>query len=124
MVCLQASLEIFNEAGIENLRWKSIALTGYLEALLKTFLSEHVQVITPTAKEERGCQLSLIFYRNVEHIFHKIEQRGVICDLRKGKVMRVPPTPLYNTFNDVWSFVAILKESLLQSAAAPAISKL
>lgn len=109
-VCLQASLEIFNEAGIENLRWKSIALTGYMEKLLNTYLSEHVKIITPREVNQRGCQLSLIFNRNIERIHREITKQGVICDLRKGTVMRVAPTPLYNTFHDVWQFVMILKQ--------------
>eukprot|EP01084_Bolivina_argentea_P142291 249988_1 len=109
-VCLEASLEIFNEAGIENLRCKSIVLTGYLEKLLNRFLSKYVEIITPKEIYKRGCQLSLIFNRNIENIHKEITKKGVICDLRKGTVMRIAPTPLYNTFNDVWQFVMILKE--------------
>ena len=112
MVCLQASLEIFNEAGIQNLRYKSIALTGYLEKLLTTFLPKEVEIITPSQINERGCQLSLIFYKNIENIHRKIREKGVICDLRKGTVMRIAPTPLYNTLDDVWQFVSILKQCL------------
>lgn len=115
-VCLQASLEIFNEAGIENLRIKSILLTGYLEKLLNTFLSKYVSIITPNNIHQRGCQLSLIFNRNIEKIHKEITKKGVICDLRKGTVMRIAPTPLYNTFQDCWDFVQILKQCLDQDS--------
>eukprot|EP01083_Nonionella_stella_P292027 993452_1 len=117
-VCLQASLEIFNEAGIHNLRYKSLALTGYLEVLLNRYVSEYVTIITPKEKERRGCQLSLYFNRNIEKIHKQLSKQGVICDLRKGTVMRIAPTPLYNTFGDVWEFVAILKECFDQAAQA------
>lgn len=111
-VCLQASLEIFNEAGMDNLRRKSIALTGYLEKLLMEKLSDFVEIITPKEEEQRGCQLSLVFKDDVNDVHREITERGVICDLRKGRVMRVAPTPLYNTFKDVWTFVDILKEAI------------
>eukprot|EP00485_Elphidium_margaritaceum_P001593 CAMPEP_0202689940 /NCGR_PEP_ID=MMETSP1385-20130828/5108_1 /ASSEMBLY_ACC=CAM_ASM_000861 /TAXON_ID=933848 /ORGANISM="Elphidium margaritaceum" /LENGTH=448 /DNA_ID=CAMNT_0049345159 /DNA_START=9 /DNA_END=1355 /DNA_ORIENTATION=- len=111
-VCLQASLEIFNEAGIENLRYKSVLLTAYLECLLKEYLSEYVEIITPLEREQRGCQLSLVFNRNIAEVHKQITRQGVICDLRKGTVMRVAPTPLYNTFTEVWQFVQILKTCL------------
>jgi len=121
-VCLHASLEIFHEAGTQNLRHKSVALTAFLEALLNDV--DGLEIITPKQKERRGAQLSLIFDKDIGDVHRRITKKGVICDLRKGRVMRVAPTPLYNTFMDVWNFVAILKESLLQSAAAPAVSKL
>ena len=109
-VCLEASLEIFNEAGIENLRLKSIVLTGYLESLLNKYISEYVTIITPSDIHKRGCQLSLIFNCDVAMIHKKITSKGVICDIRRPNVMRIAPTPLYNTFMDVWEFVSLLRE--------------
>lgn len=67
-VCLEASLEIFNEAGIENLRRKSIYLTGYLECLLNKYCSEYVSIITPKDCQQRGCQLSLVFNKDVQMV--------------------------------------------------------
>ena len=56
-----ASLEIFEEAGMEAILAKQHLLTGYLEALLNTRLAGKLKIITPFDPEQRGCQLSLVF---------------------------------------------------------------
>jgi len=113
-VYLEASLEIFNEAGIENLRLKSKCLTRYLEMLLIENLKNHLKIITTNDPEQRGCQLSLVFNKPVEYVHKQITEMGVICDIRKPDVIRVAPCPLYNTFQDVWDFVQLLKIVLLE----------
>ncbi len=47
MATHKAALEIFEEAGINNLRDKSIKLTGYLEFILRThpLLASHIRII-------------------------------------------------------------------------------
>lgn len=99
-----ASLDIFMEAGMENLRKKSKLLTGFLEYLLRTQLKERVKILTPMEEEERGCQLSLFFEKDVKHLNHFLKEKGIICDVRKPNVIRVSPAPLYNSFSDVWKF--------------------
>src|ERR1700675_1860671 len=54
---LLASLEMFQRAGIRRLREKSIALTGYLQRLIEILLPGLVDIVTPSASSERGCQL-------------------------------------------------------------------
>jgi len=108
MVCLQASLEIFNEAGVDRLREKSIRLTSYLESLLQTHLPE-VQINTPPLPW-RGAQLSLEFPIDIEQVHQMITAHGVICDIRRPNVMRIAPAPLYNSFTDVHQFVMLLKK--------------
>jgi len=107
------SLVIFQEAGIENLRKKSIALTGFLEFLLKTQALNSglpVKVITSADAWQRGCQLSLYVTTGNKSIFNAISRRGVIADWREPNVIRIAPTPLYNTFVEVYQFVNILTE--------------
>jgi len=36
-------------------------------------------------------------------------------DERKPDVIRVAPTPLYNTYADVWHFIQIFREALLEA---------
>jgi kynureninase len=105
---LEASLAIFDEAGMPALRQKSERLTGYLEYLLDGRPSEAFEVITPRQPEARGCQLSLLVHDRPRERFEALERAGVICDFREPNVIRVAPTPLYNTFSDVWHFVNIL----------------
>lgn len=110
LASLKASLDIFEEAGIKNLREKSKKLTGYLEYLIKeNGLLGHLQILTPTDSNQRGCQLSLRFLKNGKEVFNKLIADDVICDWREPDVIRIAPTPLYNKFEEVRQFVEIVK---------------
>ena len=111
MAPLRASLSIFDEAGgMERLRAKSIKLTGYLQFLLEQAGSNHFTIITPREANERGCQLSILAHEHPKELFRKLQAAGVKCDFREPNVIRAAPTPLYNTFEDVWRFAKILAE--------------
>ena len=111
-----ASLEIFEEAGIAQLRKKSLKLTAYLETLLisSETLQGKIEIITPSNPEERGCQLSLFLAKNGKEIFNYLIAHGVVLDWREPNVIRVAPTPLYNTFEEVFIFVKTLEDAILQ----------
>lgn len=109
MAAIRASLDTFAEAGFENLREKSIKLTGYLEYLLDEMKNDAINVITPRSPEERGCQLS-IQVKNADKSLHtKLTEAGVVSDWREPDVIRIAPTPLYNSFEDVFLFSEKLK---------------
>lgn len=108
LAALKASLDIFHEAGIENLRKKSEMLTGYLEFLLKHKAADIFDIITPSEPAQRGCQLSLRAKGNGKELHSRLNDSGVICDWREPDVIRLAPVPLYNTFMDVWKFIEIL----------------
>jgi kynureninase len=111
MAPLRASLAIFDEAGgMESLRAKSIKLTGYLEFLLTEIGSKKFTVITPREPGARGCQLSILAHEHPKKLFEELQIAGVKCDFREPNVVRVAPTPLYNTFDEVWRFAKILAE--------------
>jgi len=114
MMALRASLEIFSKTNMSALRGKSIALTGYLEYLLQPLENQcHFSILTPRNSEDRGAQLSLFFKEGVmEEVFFQLNEKGVICDERRPNVIRVSPAPLYNTFEEIWEFVRILREIL------------
>ncbi len=109
-----ASLEIFDEAGRNMLRKKSILLTRYLEFLLKSIdnYKKYFVIITPSNQNERGCQLSLLMTRNGKKVFEKMTKAGVIADWREPDVIRVAPVPLYNSFEEVFRFYQIFKNAL------------
>ncbi len=109
-VCLKASLEILDEAGAENLRAKSIALTGYLEYLLSNLTGLEFEIITPTIPEERGAQLSLYFKERGREIHDAMIENGIIVDYREPGVIRVAPAPAYCSFTDVYRFYEILRD--------------
>ena len=114
MAPLRASLAIFDEAGGMGLREKSIGLTNYLQFLLESGpdrrLKKEYTVITPRDENERGCQLSILVDEHGKEVFGKLEAAGVTCDFREPNVIRVAPTPLYNTVHEVWRFAKILTQ--------------
>ncbi len=109
-----ASLEIFDEVGMNTLRKKSFLLTGYLEFLLKSVnhFEDYFTIITPSDKNERGCQLSILMRKNGKKVFDRLTKAGVVADWREPDVIRVAPVPLYNTFGEVFSFAQIFATTL------------
>jgi kynureninase len=110
MAPLKAALAIFDEAGPEALRRKSMVLTGYLEYLVDRLEPRLYEVITPRDPPARGCQLSLRAGGKAREIQKALEKKGVITDFREPDVIRVAPFPLYNQFHEVWRFSRILAE--------------
>jgi kynureninase len=109
MAPLRASLAIFDEAGgVKPLREKSEKLTGYLEFLLERAGTNHFTIVTPHESKARGCQLSILAHQNPKELHKELEAAGVKADFREPNVIRAAPTPLYNTFHDVWRFAQIL----------------
>lgn len=105
---LRASLELFDQAGMDALRAKSLQLTGYLETLVRTRLSSVLQILTPAETERRGCQLSLRVSGGREQgrsLFEHLQSVGVLGDWREPDVIRISPTPMYNRYRDVLRFV-------------------
>jgi kynureninase len=108
MAPLSASLELFDEAGFERLREKSVLLTGYLQGLIDAIPEGGVEMITPREPSGRGCQASLRVAHRPRAMFDALAAEGVQGDFREPDVIRVAPTPLYNTFHEVWRFAEVL----------------
>ncbi len=112
MAAIRASLDVFAAAGFDKLRTKSEKLTGYLEFLLDELNDTSINIITPRNKDERGCQLSIQLKSADKTLHTKLTETGVISDWREPDVIRVAPAPLYNSFEDVFTFVERLKKVL------------
>lgn len=108
MVAHNASLDIYDKAGMEALREKSLKLTGYLEFLLNKVEHLNFNIITPKEPHRRGCQLSMLFDERGKEVFDQLTANGVIADWREPNVIRIAPVPLYNSFEDVYRFYDIL----------------
>jgi kynureninase len=111
---LIASLALFEQAGLQRLRKKSVALTGYLEYLLDR-LAPDVELITPRAVESRGCQLSARVVGpqgRGQRVFDALTSLGVIGDWRQPDTIRLAPIPLYNSFADVFRGAEALAQAL------------
>ena len=108
MAIHKASLELFDEAGMDNLRAKSEKLTGYLEFILNDF-SEYLTVITPKTAVDKGCQLSIIVKENGKKLFDYLNENGIMPDWREPDVIRMSPVPMYNSFEEVYHIGEVLK---------------
>lgn len=111
MAAHKASLDIFEEAGIENLTVKGQQLSDYLffiiEELNAAAKEKKIEIITP--KKEKGCQVSMLMLEKGKEVFEALKQNGVLADWREPNVIRIAPVPLYNSFEDVWKFGEIVK---------------
>lgn len=114
IVPLRASLKVFDSVSLEALHEKSENLTGYLQYLLDQIKSDRISVITPRDPQSRGAQLSIRVNDRPEELMEKLREAGIITDFRRPDVIRAAPTPLYNTYDEVWRFAEILKNHLEQ----------
>ena len=112
MAAIKASLELFNEVGMNALIKKSRLLTGYLEYLILELNNKDISIITPTDPEQRGCQLSIQVKNSNKSLHTKLTEAHVITDWRTPDVIRCAPVPFYNSFKDVFKMVEKLKNIL------------
>ncbi len=112
MASIKASLDMFNEVGMDALRRKSIRLTGYLEFLIRELKNDKINIITPQNPDERGCQLSIQVKDADKNLHQKLSNAHIITDWREPDVIRCAPTPFYNTFEDVYRMVQKFNEIL------------
>ncbi|MBX2888812.1 MAG: kynureninase [Ferruginibacter sp.] len=116
MAAHRAGLEIFKQAGFNDLVSKSRELTGYLFFVLNevnaSFSQPVLEIITPQKQNEYGCQVSIMMKQNGKLVFDTLQKEGVIADWREPDVIRVAPVPLYNTFEDVFHFAEIIKRAI------------
>jgi kynureninase len=115
MAAHKAALDIFVEAGMSALREKSLNLTGYLEFIVDAVRNNtgvHLQILTPSNPNERGCQLSIVVPGATKQLVKDLAERGIIVDWREPNVIRMAPVPLYNSFKDIFTFGEVFTEFL------------
>ena len=112
-----ASLEIFEEAGMDRIGAKRDQLTAYLEFVIESISKENAEkvtfeIITPKDKTKRGSQLSILAHGQGKALFNALTEQGVIADWREPNVIRVAPAPLYNSFEDCYLFGQALAKAI------------
>jgi kynureninase len=110
----KASLNIFAEAGFDNLLQKAKQLKKYSYALLQLVQQQTnaFDIITPENETERGCQISLSVHKNAKQIFEQLLPNGIFADWREPNVIRFAPVPMYNSFNDIYLFASVFNKLL------------
>lgn len=110
-----ASVEMFDEIGMDKLIQKRNLITSYLEFIIQEVAKEtgtNLEIITPQNQSERGSQLSIILHGEGKELFHYLMKEGVIVDWREPAVIRLAPVPLYTTFEEMYEFGQILKKGI------------
>ncbi len=111
-----ASVELFDEVGMDKILAKRNLITSYLEFILQEIDKEvqgNFEIITPTNQEERACQLSVFFHGEGKSLFEYLMKNGVVTDWREPNVIRFAPVPLYTSYEDMYNFGQILKTGIL-----------
>ncbi|WP_409526135.1 kynureninase [Nitrincola sp. MINF-07-Sa-05] len=99
---LEASLALWQEVNLAELRAKSLKMTELFRECIADTLQRHsIEDITPPA-EQRGSQVSLINQQHGYAIVQALIERGVIGDYREPGLLRFGFTPLYLSYEDVW----------------------
>ncbi|MEN9928581.1 MAG: hypothetical protein RLZZ231_502 [Bacteroidota bacterium] len=112
-----ASVELFDEIGMDKLIAKRNQITSYLEFILHEIdkeVASTFEIITPSNPEERACQLSVFLHGEGRSLFDYLMKNGVITDWREPNVIRLAPVPLYTSFEDMYHFGQILKAGILE----------
>ncbi|WP_409978185.1 kynureninase [Anoxybacteroides tepidamans] len=107
---LIGSLSLFCEVGMEKIRKKSLQLTQYMMELIEHELADYGFTIgNPRNDEHRGGHVYLE-HPEAARICKALKAEGIIPDFRKPNGIRLAPVALYNTYEDVWKTVQILKQ--------------
>lgn len=111
-----ASVEMFDEIGMDALIEKRNLITSYLEFILHEIdkeVTSTFEIITPSNPLERASQLSVLLHGEGRSLFDYLMNNGVITDWREPNVIRLAPVPLYCSFEDMYNFGQILKKGIL-----------
>ena len=110
MAALRSAIKLFDEIGMNDLRKKSIKLTGYLESMIRSLDNNNISIITPSDPSQRGSQLSLKINSSNTNVESFFKSKNITCDFRKPNVIRAAPCAFYNSYSDVYNFVEVLNE--------------
>ncbi len=108
------ALDLLNEAGMDNLRQKSLTQTNYLIDLFRHYLQpQGFELGSPEQEHERGSHVSLRHpeaYRICKALISpEVGEKVIIPDFREPDNIRLGIAPLYNTFIEVFEAVQQLK---------------
>jgi len=116
---VESALDIILEAGMENIREKSKKITSYLAFLVDVYLSKepyNFKIGTPLDPEKRSGHIVIEHEKEAVRIGKALLDNNIIPDFRPPNIIRIAPVPLYNTYQEVWEVVEMLKKIIDTSA--------
>ncbi len=117
MAPLVGSLKHFTDVGMDTLRAKSESLSSFLIECIDTVEAatpiQLFEIVTPRNVDERGCQVTLNIFEKPEAVRKALQDAGAVTDFRPPGLIRVAPTPMYNSHMDCFRFAEILASVLI-----------
>ena len=112
-----ASLDIFEEAGMDRIGAKRDLMTAFMEFVIDDISEKNkdrctFELITPRDKTKRGAQLSIMAKGQGKALFDALSGLGVVADWREPNVIRIAPAPLYNSYEDCYWFGQLLEKAI------------
>jgi kynureninase len=112
-----ASLDIFEEAGMDRIGEKRDLMTAFMEFVIDDISEKNkdrctFELITPRDKTKRGAQLSIMAKGQGKALFDALSDLGVVADWREPNVIRIAPAPLYNSYEDCYWFGQLLEKAI------------
>lgn len=105
MAPIEGSLRMFEEAGIENIREKSLKLTAYMMYLIdKKLLNYGFTYGNPVENEIRGGHVALE-HEDAIRITKSFKDNNIIPDFRFPNIIRLAPIALYTSYEDVYEMI-------------------
>lgn len=110
MIAMQSMLELVEEAGIEAIRAKSVALTSYAVEVADATLPG-VTLASPRDPALRGGHVTL-HHDRMREVTARLWERDVIPDYRDPGGLRIGLSPLSTSFDEVERGIAAVAEAL------------
>jgi len=115
LLAMEKGVDMLLEAGMENIRKKSIHLTSYLIDLYDALLTPLGFTLgTPREAEQRGSHISIRHSDGYRINRALIEEMNVIPDFREPDNIRLGLSPLYTSFQDVWEAVDRIRQVMTE----------
>lgn len=109
MAPLEGVLNIYEEAGIDRIRAKSLNLTAYLMYLIDERLKEYgYSYNNETEDERRGGHVALV-HKEAYRICLALKAHDIVPDYREPDVIRLAPIALYNSYQDAYKLIDALE---------------
>ncbi|MBI1321941.1 kynureninase [bacterium] len=109
---LLGSLETIQAVGIDRIRRRSLELTSLLRHEIGRWIDpELAEIVTPEDPEQRGGHIA-VRVRNARAVSFGLRRNRVVPDFRPPDLIRLAPSPLYNSGDDCIRAVEILARLL------------
>ena len=111
---LEGALALFEEVGIDEIRARSLELTGYLIERTEAALPD-LTLRTPRRAAERGGHVAFE-HPEALRLGLALRERHITPDFRPPNLLRIAPVALYNTRDEIDTVIDTLRELLASGA--------